>query len=95
MLISASSGAGKTHLLANLLLQNLLKFDKLFVFSPSIEQPKYMMLQDMYKKIDEEREKEMTKKIALLNRKAKKSGSGKVYQMPEIDPIAEFHTSPD
>ena len=88
-------GISKTHLLANLLLQNLLKFDKLFVFSPSIEQPKYKMLQDMYSKIDEEREKEMRKKIALMNRKAKKSGSGKVYQMPEMDPIAEFHTSPD
>jgi len=79
-------------MVCNLLLQGLLKFDKIHVFSPSIEQPKYLMLKDLYEKLDERKEAAMRQKIARLN---SRPGRKKKYTMPEMEPTATFDTSPD
>ncbi len=51
MLITGTSGCGKTHLLCDLIL-NYLTFDKLYVVSTTLFQPKYQMLQAVFEKVD-------------------------------------------
>ena len=52
LLINGSSGSGKTNLLMNMILR-WLYFDKLYVFSKHLEQPKYVKIQEFFDDVAE------------------------------------------
>lgn len=58
MVISAPSGGGKTNIISCLLMEPYIYFDKLYIYSKTIDQPKYNLLKDFFKKV----EKEISKK---------------------------------
>ena len=84
-----SSNAGKTNLLCNLLLRDDFAYDKLFIICPNVNiQPKYLMLKDIFEKVDENIKKDTMKKVNEYNKKHK------VEIDPEsidLDPVAEFY----
>ena len=53
MLICGPSGCGKTNVLMHML-YNLLYYDKIYLFSKNIEQPKYRQLLEIFEPISEE-----------------------------------------
>ena len=53
MLICGPSGCGKTNVLMHML-YNLLYYDKIYLFSKNIEQPKYQQLLERFEPISEE-----------------------------------------
>lgn len=53
MLICGPSGCGKTNTLMHML-YNLLYFDKIYLFSKNLEQPRYQTLMDTFQPISEE-----------------------------------------
>ena len=53
MLICGPSGCGKTNVLMHML-YNLLYFDKIYLFSKNLEQPKYRQLLETFRPISEE-----------------------------------------
>jgi len=83
-----SSNAGKTNLLCNLLLRDDFAYDKIYIICPNVNiQPKYLMLKDIFEKVDENVKKDTMKKVNEYNKKHK------VEVDPEsidFDPIAEF-----
>ena len=81
MIIAGGSGSGKTLLTTNMILKYL-NFDKLHIFAPSISQPSYLMLKDVFKKLDDERKRI----VQEYNSKHKR-------QMKQPEPIATFSDS--
>ena len=67
MIISSKSAGGKTNLLLNLVLQPLVYYDKLIVFSPTLEQPKYKMMMEFFEDLYQDD----------LNKCNKKSGANR------------------
>jgi len=57
LILSAPSGQGKTNIIWHLIM-SYVYFDKLLVFSLSLDQDKYKWLIRFFKKVDEERKKE-------------------------------------
>ena len=53
MLICGPSGCGKTNVLMHML-NNLLYYDKIYLFSKNLEQPKYRQLLETFRPISEE-----------------------------------------
>ena len=51
MLICGPSGAGKTNLLTNILLKPLIQYDKIYLYSKFLEQPKYQYLKDKLEEV--------------------------------------------
>ena len=49
LLICGASGTGKTNILLNLAL-DYLAYDKLYLFAKDLSEPKYVFLQDVFKK---------------------------------------------
>ena len=53
MLISGPSGCGKTNLLYHIIRKHLVCFDKIYLFSKSIEQDKMQMILDVFDELSE------------------------------------------
>ena len=54
MLICGPSGCGKTNVLMHMLYKPLLYYDKIYLFSKNLEQPKYIQLLEKLRPISEE-----------------------------------------
>ena len=54
MLICGPSGCGKTNVLMHMLCNPLLYYDKIYLFSKNLEQPKYRQLLETFQPISEE-----------------------------------------
>lgn len=52
LLIIGSSGSGKTTLLLNFIYKRLIPYSNLYIFSKSLEQPSYQILQKRFKNIE-------------------------------------------
>ena len=52
--VSGGSSSGKSHLVINWIIQGIIAFDELWIWSPSIHQPKYQMLKKYFEVIEEE-----------------------------------------
>ena len=80
LLICGSSGAGKTNLLLNLILQYL-SYDRLFVYAKDLSEPKYEYLQELFNddddNVDSEEEEEV---VAALF-----SSDDKVISVDDLD----------
>ena len=64
VLMSGSSSSGKTNILLNILLNNdLLYYDKIYIYSLSINQPKYQYLIDKIEKVCEENDIDIDEKL--------------------------------
>lgn len=54
-LLIAPAGSGKTNLLLNILMDdNIWRYDRLYVYSKTVNQPKYQLLKDFFDAIEEE-----------------------------------------
>ena len=84
ILICGSSGSGKSNLLINML-QKQLVYDRIYVFSRHINQPKYKFLKEYIEDI----EKCMEKKMKVKNYKIIKGWSDKLEEMPSIEDYDE------
>lgn len=60
------SGSGKTNLLISMLLQGQIKFDHLYLYTKSIEQPKYKLLIRFINSLEKEYEKATGQPIDML-----------------------------
>lgn len=61
LLITGSSGCGKTNLLLNFIYNDWLDFDRLYVCAKDIEEPKYSKLMDEYAQFDGIEESDLKK----------------------------------
>jgi len=87
------SGQGKTNCAVDLILRYL-SWDVLKVFSPSISQPKWLMLKDICEKMEMEREK---KALSYCERHNKGKAPSKHITLEDFDfkPIGEFNNDDD
>lgn len=84
----ACSGHGKTNTACDLIMRYL-SWDRLFVFSPNFEQPKYLMLKDLCDKMEIDREKRAVKYVNNYNHKHPPHRHISLEDL-ELEPIAEF-----
>ena len=54
MLICGPSGSGKTNLLMNILLKPLIQYDELYLYSKSLDQPKYSFLRERLENVGDD-----------------------------------------
>jgi len=81
-IISGASGSGKTMLMLNMVLKYL-NFDKVHIFSTSLNQSSYKMMKEKFAELDDLRNEIVEK----FNRRHKR------VQMQKPEPIADFHDS--
>ena len=53
MLICGPSGCGKTNLLLNILLKPLIQYDKIYLYSKSLEQEKFQYLRERLEEVSD------------------------------------------
>lgn len=64
--IIGKAGCGKTNSLVSIILSGYLKFDRLWLVSHSVEQPKYKLLTQYFNTLEKEMEKECGERVELL-----------------------------
>jgi len=87
------SGSGKTNACCDLILRYLM-WDRLWVFSPSVDQPKWKMMEDITDKMETERDK---KALQFVNKHNKNKAPTKRISLEDLDlkPIAEYRFDMD
>ena len=86
----AVSGGGKTNTAVDMCLRYLC-WDRLFVFSPSVDQPKWAMMKDITDNMETERDK---RALQFINKFNKNKPPHKRISIEDLDlqPIAEYNT---
>jgi len=92
LLICGASDSGKTNLLLQLLIGELLHYDRLFVFSKTLDQDKYVFLQQFFQDLFEQTKIELHKK--LKSTKSGKFGFTSV-DIESLEPTARFFCNTD
>ena len=107
MIMSSKSSGGKTNLLLNLLLQPLVYYEKLIVFSTTLGQPKYKLLIDFFEELYQDelkkREKKGGGKMSISKQIVAKHPTGdfeKLCQFKQnenepVERVAEFYENID
>src|SRR5438132_5565420 len=84
LLICGSSGAGKTNLLLNLILQYL-NYDRLFVYAKDLSEPKYEYLQELFNDDDVDNEEDSEEEEEEVSAAALFSSDDKVISVDDLD----------
>jgi hypothetical protein len=87
------SGSGKTNACCDLILRYL-SWDRLFIFSPSVDQPKWLMMKDITEKMETDRDK---KALQYIDKHNKNKAPAKRICLEDLDlkPISEYHYDMD